>query len=152
MGDPGVPVMLGLLAIPVCVLLFVMALALMGGRWTSPAPLTELEPAEGPASFEDPWRLEQPRPFEQPRSYEQPRPYEQPRRYEEARPYQEPQGYAEPRPSQDRALPAPRPRRALPSARPQYGAFSHDQHERPAEPDPDPSSPQGFPYGPYRYE
>lgn len=38
MGDPGLPLMAGLLAVPVAVLLVVVVLALVGGRWAVPSP------------------------------------------------------------------------------------------------------------------
>lgn len=35
MGDPGLPIIVGVLAVPVCVLLFVLGLAVMGRRWAT---------------------------------------------------------------------------------------------------------------------
>lgn len=67
--------MLGLLAVPILVLLFVVTLALMGGRWASPAPQTGPEPAEEPTPPGEPWRFDsrllypEPRPYAEPRSY-----------------------------------------------------------------------------------
>lgn len=138
MGDPGVPVMLALLAVPVCVLLFVVVLALMGGRWTVPAPLPDpdldLDRDLDLDLYREP--VEELAPFG--RGYA-------PRPVEHARPAL-PAGPAAP----ERALPAARPRAALPPARPQYGAYSRDPYERPEEDDA--SSRQAFPSGPYRHQ
>jgi hypothetical protein len=142
--DPGVPVMLGLLAVPVGVLLFVVTLVLMGGRWTSPAVLEEPEQAGEPAP--PGWGLE---PLPVP---------------------PDPPG----RPAGGRALPAARPLLALPPARPRYGAYPHDTYSPDvyardtysedvyardardpyeSEREPDVSSQrQAFPYGPYRHQ
>lgn len=79
--------MLGLLAVPILVLLFVVTLALMGGRWASPAPQTGPEPAEEPTPPGEPWR------FDSRLLYPEPRPYTESRPYTEPRPYAEPRSY-----------------------------------------------------------
>jgi hypothetical protein len=135
-GDPGTPVMLVLLAVPVCVLLFVVVLALMGGRWTAPAPLADPDlDLDRDLDLDPDLDLDRER-VEKPAAsgwgYET-----------------RPPEYALPA-APERALPAARPRAALPPARPQYGAYSHEPNERPEEDDA--SSRQVFPYGPYRYQ
>lgn len=62
MGDPGMPVMAGLLAVPVAVLLFVVVLVVMGHRWAVAAPYAE-EPVPEPRTlggYEDRWEVEIP--------------------------------------------------------------------------------------------
>jgi hypothetical protein len=126
-GDPGTPVMLALLAVPVGVLLFVVVLALMGGRW--PAPLTETDPGlDLDVDLGVDLGLD-PGPAEQPTSSG----------WERAA-----------LPAPERALPAAPSLAALPPARPRYGAYSRDTYG-PQEED-DTSSSSAFPYGPYRYQ
>ena len=129
--------MAALLAVPVGVLLFVVVLALMSGRWTAPAPLAEtdpdlgldlgldlelgLRPDPGPAPYPGPadrpgWQREAPLPPAVP----------------------------------ERALPPAPARAALPPARPRYGAYSHPPYT--PSPENDASSQQAFPYGPYRHQ
>ncbi|GAB3988044.1 hypothetical protein GCM10029978_109340 [Actinoallomurus acanthiterrae] len=52
MGDPGLPIMAGVLAVPVGVLLFVLLLAMMGRRWALAGP-DEAFVAEYDAGYED---------------------------------------------------------------------------------------------------
>ena len=44
MGDPGLPIMAGVLAVPVAVLLLVLVLALMGRRWVVTGPGGTIKP------------------------------------------------------------------------------------------------------------
>lgn len=127
MGDPGFPVMIGLLAVPVAVLLLVVVLALIGGRWTPPPEDSgACEDVEGdelvPPWPADPWRPAAPL---TPRSL--------------------------PSPSRD-LLPAPRPYHppAPPSASPSYGVLSREPCDTSPEYGPGPAHGQGFPYGPSR--
>ncbi|WP_329244076.1 hypothetical protein OG417_47135 [Actinoallomurus sp. NBC_01490] len=107
MGDPGMPIMAGLLAVPVGVLLFVIVLALMGRRWISPAALAD-------APFED--DFDEPVPYAEPWGYYEPPPA--PASMSSAQSH----GPAQQRPAPRHALPpAPRPQHALPPvARPQH--------------------------------
>jgi hypothetical protein len=124
-GDPGVPVMTGLLAVPVGVFLFVLVLALLGGRWSVAVPDDD-EPPPQPA-------LEPVRPM---------------LALPAAAPPQEllPYGYGTAE-APSRALEPwapPRPRQPAPHY--PYGRVR--ETEPPAEPQPE----QRFPYGPYRYQ
>lgn len=49
MGDPGLPIIVGVLAVPVCVLLFVLGLAIMGRRWTTAGTGTPIGAEFAPA-------------------------------------------------------------------------------------------------------
>jgi hypothetical protein len=154
--------MIGLLAVPVGVLLLVVVLALIGGRWTVPGAYAGPEPLEDyDEPFVDPWRAdpwrlaEPPRPAlppaPRPALPPAPRPALPPasRLALPPAPPPRPQPQA---PSRELA-PAPRPyHRPPPPPRPAYGALSHERYDRPAEPDPESSSQQGFPYGPYRHQ
>jgi hypothetical protein len=118
--------MIGLLAVPVGVLLLVVMLALIGGRWTVPGSYAaEPEPPEPLEDYEepyvdpwraDPWRLAEP-----------------------------------PRPA---LPPAPRPPAHRPHALPPVSREQRDPYGHPAEPEQERQSPpqQGFPYGPYRHQ
>ena len=157
--------MIGLLAVPVGVLLLVVLLALIGGRWTVPGSYAAPEPLEDHAEdydepFVDPWRAdpwrlaEPPRPSLPPWPESPPRPAPQPALPPVSRLALPPAPPPRPQaPSRDLA-PAPRPyqRPAPPPPRPAYGALSHERYDRPAEPDPESSPQQGFPYGPYRHQ
>jgi hypothetical protein len=168
-GDPGVPVMIGLLAVPVGVLLLVVMLALIGGRWTVPGSYAaEPEPPEPLEDYEepyvDPWRADPWRLAEPPRPALPPAPRPPAHRPHALPPVSRlalPAASQPPpqRPSQD-LVPAPRPYRppaGPPPARPAYGSLAREQRDpygHPAEPEQERQSPpqQGFPYGPYRHQ
>lgn len=157
-GDPGLPVMVGLLAVPVGVLLFVLTLTLMGSRWTAPALAGAPEYAGDLDGYEDDLLLSLP-PYDHGPAYGNPGPaaalVPAPRQ-----PY--------PYPPQN---PQPQPQRAYGSlARQPWPA--HDEHgaHDPYDPygsrgsygsgqqgrDPygtpigEPERSAGFPYGPYK--
>lgn len=139
--------MIGLLAVPVAVLLLVVVLALIGGRWTpSPEPLDEVDEAEDVEELDDeelaaPWPADPWRPVASPA----PQPLAPaPLRY--ALP-------AGPPPSRD-LLPAPRPYHppAPPPARPSFGVLSREPRDVPPGHAPDPGYGQGSPYGPYPHQ
>lgn len=133
MGDPGMPVMLALLVVPVGALLFVIVLALMGGRWTAPEP-----PAETDPDLDLDLHLRLDLGLELNRG-----PVDRPG-------WERPELPAAAPAVPERALPPARPRAALPPARPQYGAYSRAPYEDPEQDDA--SSQQAFPYGPYRHQ
>jgi hypothetical protein len=122
-GDPGIPVMLGLLAVPVGVFVLVLTLTLLGGRWEGPAP-TE-EPAAPPA-------LEPPRPMLALPAASSPS--------QDLLPYGYGRAETPPRTYEPWA-PAP-----LRQPAPHYPYGRVKETEPPAEPQPQ----QRFPYGPYR--
>jgi hypothetical protein len=118
--------MMGLLAVPVGVFLFVLVLTLLGGRWSVPAPADEPAPAQ-PAL--DPVRPMLALPAGAP-----PVPYAHGTGYGTTEaPQREFEPWAPPPPRQ----PAPH-----------YPYGRVRELEPPAEPQPE----QRFPYGPYRYQ
>ncbi|GAA4636097.1 hypothetical protein GCM10023196_084540 [Actinoallomurus vinaceus] len=100
MGDPGLPIMAGVLAVPVGVLLFVLVLAMMGRRWAFAGP-DEALVAEYDAGYEDDDLELEPAPSHRPAydpygsSYAEPAPYGEPARDPYRSAAQE--TYAEPR-------------------------------------------------------
>jgi hypothetical protein len=157
-GDPGVPLMAALLAVPVGVLLFVVMLALLGRRWTV-----------APAAHAEPYFEQYVEPYLEPHAsaerYAEPAPPPYPPRHAEPRsPWQgghdgDSWGRPEPEPwpAPARELSAPRPRAALPPARPAlppaqpaYGSYAREEYGPP--PERASEQPQGFPYGPYRHQ
>lgn len=163
MGDPGLPIMAGVLAVPVGVLLLVLVLALMGRRWVLTGPDT----ADYDAAYEY-GRLGPPRHASStaydayaPQTYATPprdtygsEAYAPPPRDNYGVPVREP--YAPPRTSEvsDWEPYAPAPRRALEAPSPSpygapadaYGAAPGDPHAASAR---DPYGPGGrFPYAP----
>jgi hypothetical protein len=174
-GDPGMPIMAGLLAVPVGVLLLVIVLALMGRRWAAPGVLDE-EPYEDHDEAEeyappDPWdhRPSPERQWPTPPPVERARhalpPVERPRH---ALPPAQPRygslaalPPARP-PERDRPLALPPARSGHASAPDSYGSSdpydrpyereAYDRHRRPEEPSRDEPAPRGFPYGPYRHQ
>jgi hypothetical protein len=151
--------MIGLLAVPVGVLLLVVVLALIGGRWTVPGSYAA-EPLEEPLEeYVDPWRADPWRLAEPPRPALPPaprQPHALPPVSRLALPAASPPPPPPRPPSQD-LVPAPRPYRppaGQPPARPAYGSLAREQQRepygRPTEPEQDQQ--QGFPYGPYRHQ
>jgi hypothetical protein len=138
-ADPTLPVMMGLLAVPVGVFLFVLALSMLGGRWSvaaedPPAPLA-LEPPRQLPALPAPARPVEPSQdlVPLPRAYGSTsrtygsRPAEQPRPQQQYEPWLS---------DRSRETYTPEPYRPVTRA-----------------PDPyEESEPQRFPYGPYRHQ
>jgi hypothetical protein len=152
-ADPTLPVMMGLLAVPVGVLLFVLALSLLGGRWSVPAPA---EDPPAPLALEPPRQLRAlPAPVRRiepsqdlvplPRAYgSEPRTYGSGYRTYGSRPAEQPrQQQYEPWLS-DRSGETYTPEPYRPVTRDPYRARESYGESEP--------EPQRFPYGPYRHE
>ncbi|GLY83617.1 hypothetical protein [Actinoallomurus iriomotensis] len=178
MGDPGMPIMAGLLAVPVGVLLFVIVLALMGRRWVTPAALADApyeDDFDEPTPYAEPWgyyeppRAPAPAPAPPAQQWHAPLPAPRPQNALPPAPRPQPQSYG-----RQPALPPGESRLALPSARPAYPSpppesyggyerpdpyrrsyerdtYGRDPYERQGEPEPDDSSQRGFPHGPYQH-
>ncbi|MGI5225376.1 hypothetical protein [Actinoallomurus sp. CA-142502] len=169
MGDPGMPIMAGLLAVPVGVLLFVIVLALMGRRWVTPAALAAApyeDDFDEPTPYAEPWGY-----YEPPRAPAPAPPAQSPAPAEQWRaplpapqPQPQPQSYG-----RQPALPPGESPLALPPARPAYPSpppesygrserpdpyrrsYERDPYGRQGESAPDDSSRRGFPHGPYQH-
>lgn len=126
--------MAGLLAVPVCVLLLVVTLALMGGRWTSPMALAD---ADRQPEYEAESGIGYEAGYYEPMAYADP--WEHHAAPEPARePVVAPQDW-EYRPA---LPPAREDRLALPPARSAYPPYEPEVYGAPAEPTP----PQDLPY------
>ncbi len=139
MGDPGVPMMAGLLAVPVIVLLFVAVLALVSGRSPAPADVYE-EPEDVVADFE-PWPYapaEAPAPVPAPSTALAPRSYGSLGRDPHQPAYDSPYGYQAAYGAADQRQPY---------WDDSYGPAAHDPYGQNDAPG---GEPNGFPYGPYR--
>ncbi len=125
---------------PVAVLLFVLVLAMMGRRWTSPAYAAEVEIVEDPMDLVDDFEPlpYSPAPVGQRPSYESDR-YESPldHRY----------GSLARRPSS--AYDTYNTRRPEPQGSGELELYGAREVEVYTEPEPE--EPRGFPYGPYRH-
>lgn len=136
MGDPGLPVMAGLLAVPVIVLLFVTVLALMGGRRPAPAggPAEVYEDPEDVVADFDPWPYAHAQPPAPVSTALAPRPYGSLGRDPHGPAYEPAYGYG--------ATGHGRPYRDDPYALPARDSYGRDDAPgaRPSD---------GFPHGPY---
>jgi hypothetical protein len=165
-GDPGLPVMIGVLAVPIGVFLLVLVLALMGSRWVSPVPLDEQESEES-EEFGDLEEAFDPRP---PPPYA-PEPAAHGYRPVHTPPAQQSYGSGAPDPygpSAREPYGSPAPQPFWPAARESYGSPSQspyaasrrepygssaqDAYAPPPGRDPEPERPRGFPYGPYKHQ
>jgi hypothetical protein len=174
-GDPGMPIMAGLLAVPVGVLLFVIVLALMGRRWGTPAALADApyeDDFDEPTPYAEPWGYYEPprAPAPAPTAQQWHAPLPAPRPQNALPPAPRPQPQPQPQSyGRQPALPPGESRLALPSARSAYaspppesyggyerrdayGRQENDPHARPGRSEWDDSSRDAFPYGPYRQQ
>jgi hypothetical protein len=172
-GDPGLPVMIGVLAVPIGVLLLVLVLALMGSLWASPVPLDEQESGE----FGDLEEAFEPRPLppyvpesasraygyrpvhtppaQQSYGSGAPDPYGPSAPDPYGSPARDPYGSPAPQPfwpaaRESYGSPAQSPYAA--PRRETYGSSAQDPYAHPPGRDPEPEQPRGFPYGPYKHQ